>query len=324
MKTPEQYLEIFENALKKESFISDPLKLYEPIQYTLSLGGKRLRPILCLMGCELFGGSCKETLPAAMAIEIFHNFTLVHDDIMDNSPIRRGQPTVFKKWNTNVAILSGDVMFAKAYEYVAKLKVDNLRDILSIFTETAIKVCEGQQYDMDYEILSDVGIHDYLKMITLKTAVLTGASMKIGALIAGTSEEQADLLYNFGLNLGVVFQLQDDLLDVFSDESKFGKKIGSDILSGKKTYLFLKTLDLLSPGEREEFYVYYTTKETNEEEKISYVKSMYEKLEIRKHVISLMQSYHIKSIVYLERSEGNPEIIQQLNKLAESMLMREI
>lgn len=324
MKTPEQYMDIFENVLKNESFISDPLKLYEPIQYTLSLGGKRLRPTLCMMGCELFGGDCKKTLPAAIAIEIFHNFTLVHDDIMDNSPIRRGQPTVYKKWNTNVAILSGDVMFAKAYEYVTKIDSPNLRQILNIFTETAIKVCEGQQYDMDYEETARVTIDDYLKMITLKTAVLTGASLKIGALIAGAQQEKADVLYDFGLNMGIVFQLQDDLLDVFSDETKFGKKTGSDILSGKKTYLFLKTLDLLSPGEREEFYVYYTTRDNNDAEKISYVKSIYESLEIKKYVISLMHSYHNNSIECLEKSGGNPDILLQLKKLAESMLVREI
>lgn len=324
MKTPEEYLEMFEYTLKRESFISDPLKLYEPIQYTLSIGGKRLRPVLCMMGCELHGGECESAMPAAIAIEIFHNFTLVHDDIMDNSPIRRGQPTVFKKWNTNVAILSGDVMFAKAYEYVAKLKVENLREILNIFTDTAIKVCEGQQYDMDYEVLADVGISDYLKMITLKTAVLTGASLKIGALIAGASAEQADLLYNFGLNLGIVFQLQDDLLDVFSDESKFGKKAGSDIRSGKKTYLFLKTLDLLSPGEREEFYVMYTTGHNGEEEKIEQVKKVYEALDIKKHVISLMQEYHNESLNILSQCKGKPDIINQLKSLAESMLVREV
>jgi geranylgeranyl diphosphate synthase, type II len=324
MKTPDQYQEIFETALKRESFISDPLKLYEPIQYTLSLGGKRLRPILCMMGCELYGGKCETTMPAAIAIEIFHNFTLVHDDIMDNSPIRRGQPTVFRKWNTNVAILSGDVMFAKAYEYVAKLNTENLREILNIFTDTAIKVCEGQQYDMDYEVLSNVRIDDYVKMITLKTAVLTGASLKIGALIAGASAEQADLLHNFGLNLGIVFQLQDDLLDVFSDESKFGKKSGSDIRSGKKTYLFLKTLDLLSPGEREEFYVLYTTKGEGDDEKIEHVKKVYETLDIKEHVISLMNEYHRQSLNILNQCTGNPETITQLRHLAESMLVREV
>lgn len=324
MKTPEEYYEVFENALKQESFISDPLKLYEPIQYTLSLGGKRLRPILCLMGSELYGGCCEKTMPAAIAVEIFHNFTLVHDDIMDNSPIRRGQPTVFTKWNTNIAILSGDVMFAKAYEYVAKLDTGNLKTILNIFTDTAIKVCEGQQYDMDYEVISDVGIDDYLKMITLKTACLTAASLKIGALLGGAPEEAADALHDFGLNMGIVFQLQDDFLDVFSDVTKFGKKKGSDIISGKKTILFLKTLELLSPGEREEFYVLYTSKHHDEEEKVEYVQKIYENLNIRKHVISIMKMYHDKSLECLEKCNGNPEVLSQLKKLAESMLEREI
>jgi geranylgeranyl diphosphate synthase, type II len=324
MKTPEEYFDIFENALKQESFISDPLKLYEPIQYTLSLGGKRLRPILCLMGSELYGGNCEQTMPAAIAVEIFHNFTLVHDDIMDNSPIRRGQPTVFTKWNTNIAILSGDVMFAKAYEYVAKLKTDNLKTILNIFTDTAIKVCEGQQYDMDYEVISNVAIDDYLRMITLKTACLTAASLKIGALLGGAPKEEANALHDFGLNMGIVFQLQDDFLDVFSDETKFGKKKGSDIISGKKTFLFLKTLELLSPGEREEFYVLYTSKHHDDDEKVEYVKKIYEELNIRKHVISIMQMYHDTSLDCLKKCNGDQKIITQLKRLAESMLEREI
>jgi len=325
MKSAEQYREQFERALRSESFISDPLKLYEPIQYTLFLGGKRLRPMLCLMGCDLYGGDCNIAIPAAIAIEVFHNFTLLHDDIMDNSPIRRGQPTVFKKWNTNIAILSGDVMFAKAYEYVSTLETSNLRQILQIFTSTAIKVCEGQQYDMDYEAQSHVSIDDYLKMITLKTAVLVGASLKIGAILAGAPEKEAEDLYDFGLNMGIVFQLQDDLLDVFSDESKFGKKTGSDIRAGKKTYLFLKTLELLAPGEREEFYVYYTGNlNEDDDEKILHVKAIYEELNIKKHVIEMMNIYHKKSLQFLESCTGEATIITQLKELAESMLVREI
>jgi geranylgeranyl diphosphate synthase, type II len=276
------------------------------------------------MGCEMYGGSCEKTMPAAIAMEVFHNFTLVHDDIMDNSPIRRGQPTVFKKWNTNIAILSGDVMFAKAYEYVAKLDTVNLKPILEIFTDTAIKVCEGQQYDMDYESKSDVGIDDYLKMIGLKTAVLIGASLKIGAIIGGANKEQAQALYDFGMNMGIVFQLQDDLLDVFSDVQKFGKKAGADIRAGKKTYLFLRALEILSPGEREEFYVNYTGNMLPDDEKIEYVKSVYENLNIRKHVIEMMKMYHDKSMRCLDECNGNPEITQQLKTLAESMLEREV
>jgi geranylgeranyl diphosphate synthase, type II len=324
MKNIQFYSQKFEDALNNESFISDPLKLYEPIQYTLSIGGKRLRPVLCLMGCELFGGDCSKSMPAAIAMEIFHNFTLVHDDIMDNSPIRRGMPTVFKKWNTNIAILSGDVMFAKAYEYVAKLESENLRKVLNVFTDTAIKVCEGQQYDMDYESISNVSIVDYLHMIQLKTAVLIGASLKIGALIADASEDETNALYDFGLNMGIVFQLQDDLLDMYSDEEKFGKKIGSDVLAGKKTYLFLKTLELLSPGDKEEFYVYYTDKDNCDEEKIQNIKNVYNTYDIRKHTIELMNHYHKKSLETLDKCKGDKEVIELLKQLAESMLMREL
>jgi len=324
MKKLYYYKEIFENNLHTESFISDPIKLYEPIQYSLSLPAKRLRPVLCLLCSDMYGGDISKSIPAAVAIEIFHNFTLVHDDIMDNSPLRRGMPTVYKKWDTNIAILSGDVMFAKAYEYVAKIDVPNLKPILDIFTQTAIKVCEGQQYDVDYEKMNNITIKDYFKMIELKTAVLIGAAMQIGSIIASVSEAQAKLMYDIGVKMGLVFQLQDDLLDMFSDESVFGKKIGTDIIAGKKTILFLKTLELLSHGEREEFYVYYTGQHHNADEKIEYVKKVYEKLDIKKHVVSLMNELHQEFLHLLNQSEGSKEQLNVLTDFAETLLVREL
>ncbi len=324
MKTPQYYYEKFEYALKQESFISEPLKLYEPVQYMFSLGGKRIRPVLCLMASELYEQNCEKAINSAIAIEIFHNFTLVHDDIMDNSPIRRGKPTVFKKWNTDIAILSGDVMFAKAYEYIAKLETDNLKTILEIFTDTAIKVCEGQQFDLDYVTDQSVNINDYLKMITLKTAVMFGAALKIGAILSNAPTEETKHLYNFGLSTGIIFQLQDDMLDVFSDKAKFGKIIGADIIAGKKTFLFLKSLELLSPGDREEFYVLYTGKYLNNEKKIEHVKKVYHDLNIKKYTIDLMHKHHNDSLVYLEKCKGDTEIIVQIKELSESLLFRDV
>ena len=220
MHSIETLQEKIKKALKFESFDFKPLELYEPISYTLSLGGKRLRPVLTLMACDFFDGKIKNAIYPAVGIEIFHNFTLLHDDIMDEAPIRRGKETVYKKWDSNIAILSGDVMFALAYKYIAKADKKFLPEVLSVFNQTAIQVCEGQQYDMNFETAQNVTIQDYLKMIRLKTAVLLGASLKIGAIIANAGNHEKEEIYNFGLNIGLAFQLKDDLLDVFGNEQK--------------------------------------------------------------------------------------------------------
>ncbi len=244
MPTYELLLDKINLLLDQEKFRKKPLNLYEPIDYTLSLGGKRLRPVLVLMAADLLGTDPEKAMYPALGIEIFHNFTLVHDDIMDNAPIRRGKPSVYKKWNPNIAILSGDTMFALAFEYVAKVEKDLLPDILDLFTQTAREVCEGQQYDMDFEDREHVGLEEYLEMIRLKTAVLLACSLKTGAIISRTGQENIDKLYACGMNMGMAFQLMDDLLDTYSDPEKFGKKSGGDIIEGKKTYLYLKALEL--------------------------------------------------------------------------------
>jgi len=324
MEKYKEYKELFEKYINNEYFIKDPHRLYEPIQYTLSVGGKRLRPILCLMGCKLFDGDIYDAMPAAIATEVFHNFTLVHDDIMDNSPLRRGQPTVFKKWNHNIAILSGDVMFAKAYEYVAKIENRDLKPILNVFTDTAIKVCEGQQYDLDFETQREVTIDEYINMIHLKTAVLLGASLKIGAIIAGANEEQTKKIYDFGINMGYVFQLQDDYLDLFADTGKFGKKIGADIYSGKKTFLYLKALELMGEIKKKQFQSYYTDLSFLQPEKINKIKRLFEDLNIKRHTIDMMNKYHNKSLEYLNTiSDCNIEIKEELISLLGSMLNRD-
>ena len=223
MKNYEKLIEYFEVKLNEIVYNDKPLELYSPIKYTLSFGGKRIRPVTTLMGCELFCDDYQKALPQAIAIELFHNFTLIHDDIMDIAPIRRGRETVFKKWGSNIAILSGDTLFALAYQYAQQAEKDILHDILNVFNKTAIEVCEGQQFDLNFEINNNVTVDQYINMIRLKTGVLFGASLKIGALIGGAQKEDADLLYDFGVNIGLGFQLKDDLLDTFGNEGVFGK-----------------------------------------------------------------------------------------------------
>ncbi|MRT15636.1 polyprenyl synthetase family protein [Vitellibacter sp. q18] len=218
---------------------NEPDHLYAPIKYILSLGGKRLRPVLTLMVCDFFGTDFQKAIPAALAVEMFHNFSLIHDDIMDNAPLRRGQKTVHEKWDTNTAILSGDAMLILAYRFFENYEPQVFRDLAKLFSETALQVCEGQQHDMDFETRDDVTLIEYLKMIDHKTAVLLGAAMKMGAIVAGASKTDQEGIYQFGRNLGIAFQLQDDFLDVFGDPETFGKQVGGDIIANKKTFLYL-------------------------------------------------------------------------------------
>src|SRR5476651_2411466 len=235
---------LISKAVDALKFPESPAELYEPISYILDLGGKRLRPSLLLMACDLFGGDVNKAIEPALAIEVFHNFTLMHDDIMDKAPLRRGKKTVHEKWNANVAILSGDAMMVEANKLMMKVDDPILRRVMDVFNETATGVCEGQQIDMSFEQRNNVLIDEYLNMIRLKTAVLLGGTLKIGAIIGGASLNDAQLLYSFGVNLGIAFQLQDDILDVYGDPEKFGKQVGGDILSNKKTYLLIKALEL--------------------------------------------------------------------------------
>ena len=243
---------LISTEVNKMSYPEHPGQLYEPISYILSLGGKRMRPALLLMACELFGGDVNKAIPPALAIEVFHNFTLMHDDIMDKAPLRRGKTTVHEKWNQNVAILSGDVMLIEGYKLMMQVENHLLRQVLDIFNETAVGVCEGQQIDMEFETQQNVRIDEYINMIRLKTAVVLGGALKIGALIGSASQKDADLLSNFGIQLGIAFQLQDDILDVYGDPEKFGKQVGGDIISNKKTYLLIKALELAQGDEADE------------------------------------------------------------------------
>ncbi len=299
MFTSDQLLEKVKTALSEVKLDAEPKELYLPISYTLNLGGKRIRPILVLLSCDLFGGSIDKAINSAVAIEIFHNFTLLHDDIMDNAPIRRGKETVFKKWNSNVAILSGDTMFAIAYKHLALSDKNVLQNVLSIFTKAAIEVCEGQQYDMNFETRNDVTIPEYIEMIHLKTSVLIAASLKTGAVIAGADEKDVETIYKLGEYVGLAFQLQDDLLDVYGNQNKFGKQIGGDIVSNKKTYLYIKALQEAKGKDLDILQSYFSSDNFDQNEKINTVTEIYNKLGVKDSSIALINEYYDYASKYL-------------------------
>ncbi len=323
MRSFNELLSIFEDRLKQEKFSKYPEELYSPINYTLALGGKRIRPVLTLMACDMFGGDINKALPQAIAIEMFHNFTLIHDDIMDNAPIRRGKQTVYKKWSANIAILSGDTLFAYAYQYAQKADKEILGNVLSVFNQTAIEVCEGQQYDLNYETRNDVSVDEYINMIRLKTAVLFGASLKIGAIIGGASSNEADKLYNFALNIGLGFQLKDDLLDTFGNEALFGKKPGGDILSNKKTYLYLKALELADEETKEKLIGLYNYNDYPDLDKINLVKTIFSSLNINKITEDEIDRYFEAARIDLNSLDLNEEIKTELFNIADKMIHRE-
>ena len=269
------YQSFFVTYLENQIILKEPRNLYDPIQYILSLGGKRMRPVLTLMSAEIFDVSYEKALPAAMAVEVFHNFSLVHDDIMDDAPLRRGNVTVNEKWDTNTGILSGDAMLILAYQYFEKYEPKIFRKLAKLFSKTALEVCEGQQWDVDFETRTDVTIPEYLKMIEFKTAVLVAAAMKMGAIIAKTSKTNAKLIYEFGLNLGIAFQLQDDYLDAFGDPATFGKQVGGDIIENKKTFLFLKAMEFSNATLQARLLYLFTEYTDNVEAKIEEVKQIF-------------------------------------------------
>ncbi|WP_310991524.1 polyprenyl synthetase family protein [Aequorivita marina] len=254
---------------------NEPHQLYDPVKYILSLGGKRLRPVLTLMVCDFFGVDFKKAVPAALAIEMFHNFSLIHDDIMDNAPLRRGKKTVHEKWDTNTGILSGDAMLILAYQFFEKYEPKLFQELARLFSETALQVCEGQQHDMDFETRDDVTLSEYIKMIDHKTAVLVGAAMKMGAIVAKTAEEDKDRIYQFGRNLGIAFQLQDDYLDVFGDPKTFGKQVGGDIISNKKTFLYLIAAQQGSVAQAKELQHLFDINPKDPTDKIATVKEIF-------------------------------------------------
>ncbi len=301
---------------------AEPAYLYNPITYTLGLGGKRLRPLLVLASCQMFGGEISEAINPAIGIELFHNFTLLHDDIMDEAPLRRGKETVYKKWNSNVAILAGDTMFALANKYMLRTRHQAISQVIELFNQTAIEVCEGQQYDMDYEKRIDVTIPDYIEMIRLKTAVLLAASLKTGAIIAGAGAADCEYIYQFGINIGLAFQLKDDLLDVYGIQEKFGKVSGGDIIAGKKTYLYLKALE--SAGAQTEYFrKLYSSHDIESTEKVSKVKEIFNQLAIEQHTRKLIDDYYQKALHDLARISLSIEATESLREYTDGLMERE-
>ena len=279
--TNNEILQLFESALAQMQTPEEPELLYAPIIYSMSGGGKRLRPVLLLLTAEAFGGNVEEAMPAALAVEIFHNFTLLHDDIMDNADVRRGKPSVFAKWGGNVALLSGDAMLITAYKHLARVAPDVLPRVMNIFGDMALEVCEGQQYDMDFESMDGVSVEEYMQMIERKTSALLSGSATIGATMAGASEDDIRKIYRFATELGLAFQLQDDVLDSFGDEA-LGKKIGGDILEGKKTFLMVQAINRADDMEREVLRTTHRDASLSDDEKISRIKALYENLEVRR------------------------------------------
>lgn len=286
------YSTLVSQYLQERSFPQTPAYLYDPIRYILSLSGKRIRPMLALMGARLFGKeNLQEVLPASCAIEYFHNFSLIHDDIMDKAPLRRGKPTVHMQWNDNVAILSGDALLVKAYEELAYCPADKIPALLRVFNQVALEVCEGQQLDMDFENMEIVSEQAYLNMIKLKTSVLLGGALKMGAILSNASEEQQQLIYDFGVNLGIAFQLQDDFLDVYGDPSSFGKQVGGDILCDKKTILRIHTQQLAVGENKEELQNLLFPNQLSDEEKIARMKKLYSTLAVDEYTNQLKEEY---------------------------------
>lgn len=319
--------QLFDDYLHQNGFSKlAPSELYEPIDYVLTLGGKRIRPVLTLMACQLFSDDVKPALPAAYAIELFHNFSLVHDDIMDKSPLRRGKPSVHTKYDTNTAILSGDVTLVYAYHYLNQVDPSILPSALAIFNEVAIGVCEGQQLDVNFETKTDVSISNYIRMIELKTSVLIDGAMRIGALVGGASAENAKLLGNFGRNMGIAFQMQDDFLDTFGKQASVGKRIGGDIVQNKKTYLVLKSLELADAKTKAELLEWLSSSPpTLEEEniKIQRVTEIFTHLGIPNEMKSIIQIYHNKAVENLQELPVANEKKKGLFEFLEILLHRE-
>lgn len=313
---------IVADGLKQLSFPNEPAALYDPLRYMLSLGGKRMRPVLTLMGCDAFGGNVSVALPAALGVEVFHNFTLMHDDIMDNAPLRRSKPTVHTKWNANIAILSGDAMFVESSRLVMQSPDSSVRQVMEVFNKTALEVCEGQQYDMDFESMPEVSIDQYLSMIRLKTAVLLGGSLKMGAFIAGANNENASHLYDFGVNLGVAFQLQDDILDVYGDADIFGKQVGGDILSNKKTFLLLTALNK-AIGSTKDSLLHWMSISDQPLEKVKAVTTIYNSLNVRDDAETKMNALYEIALSHLDSIPIADINKQPLKDLASSLMVRQ-
>ncbi|MHC0446121.1 polyprenyl synthetase family protein [Flavobacterium sp. 3-218] len=317
MYTIPQYTDFFIRYLESQNIEKNPKNLYNSISYMMLLGGKRLRPVLTLIAAEIFGSNFNLALPAALAIETFHNSSLIHDDIIDDDPIRRGKPTVHKKWNTNTAILSGDAMIILTYKHLEKYAPNLALQLIKAINKMALDICEGQQLDVDFESRQNVSVSEYLKMIEYKTGSLIATSLKVGAIIAQASQENCDLIYDFGLNLGLAFQLQDDYLDIYGDTPTFGRRLYGDIISNKKTYLYLKTLELLNETDKEKLLKLFGVRLDDNTEKIKTVKKLYLASGIVDITQKEIQKYTFKAFESLDKiniPESKKKLLKDLGK----------
>jgi geranylgeranyl diphosphate synthase type II len=324
MHSINQYQEFIADYLESQYETKEPKNLYDPIHYILGLGGKRMRPVLTLMSAEVFDADYKKALPAALAVEVFHNFSLIHDDIMDDAPLRRGNVTVHEKWDINTGILSGDAMLILAYQYFEKYEPAIFKELAKLFSKTALEVCEGQQWDVDFETRTDVSIPEYLKMIQYKTAVLVAAAMKMGAIIAETSKENANLIYDFGLNLGLAFQLQDDYLDAFGNPETFGKQVGGDIIENKKTYLYLKALEFASTDQAPQLADLFAIQPEDSSDKIAAVKEIFVASGAAQETKNAIQDFTFKAFETLQKISIDNDKKDMLRTFGENLMGRKV
>jgi geranylgeranyl diphosphate synthase type II len=324
MRTISEYQDLISRHFESIKYQKEPNNLYEPIRYILSLGGKRLRPVLTLMATEVFDVDCQKALAAATAVEVFHNFSLIHDDIMDDAPLRRGNETVHEKWNINTGILSGDAMLILAYQYFEAYEPKIFQELAKLFSKTALEVCEGQQYDVDFETRDDVTIPEYLKMIEYKTAVLVAAAMKMGAIVAETTEENKNLIYDFGLNLGLAFQLQDDYLDAFGNPKTFGKQVGGDIIENKKTYLYLKAMEFASVNEKEQLLHLFSFQSSENTDKINSVKGIFNQTGASAATQKAIENFTFKALETLAKMNIGNDKKAILKAFAENLMSRNV
>jgi len=323
MYTIIQLQKIINKEIVKQKFGKQPDSLYEPIRYLMGIGGKRMRPLLTLLAYSLYKKNVSKVLPFSIAVEAFHNFTLMHDDIMDKAPLRRGMATVHKKWNINTAILSGDVMLVKVYDLFLTLPPGKLKMVLKAFNKCAAEVCEGQQWDMEFEEIPVVTEAEYIIMVKLKTAVLLGFALELGAIVADAGEEQQKALRQFGIYIGIGFQLKDDLLDAYADPKKFGKQAGGDIIANKKTHLLLKAFELSKDKQKKELQQWLSVKKFNKKEKVRAVKSIYDTLGIQALTERKINQYFKKAFASLEKVEGNIKAKEQLRMFTQNLVGRQ-
>lgn len=324
MQYIEQYRKTFLEYLNHFDIDKEPKNLYEPIKYILNLGGKRMRPILTLLAADAFKSDIDKVLPAALCVEIFHNFSLIHDDIMDNSPLRRGHATVHEKWDINTGILSGDTMLILAYNLFDEYRPEVFKELTQLLSKTALEVCEGQQHDVDFETRNDVTINEYLKMITYKTAVLVACALKMGAIVANASKKDQDLMYDFGLNLGLAFQLQDDYLDAYGNPETFGKQVGGDIIENKKTYLYLKALELSSANGSRRLQDMFSIQLEDNTEKIKMVKEFFVNSGSATATRGLIEEYTNKAFSVLEELNISKEKRELLHEFGDYLMTRKV